>query len=157
MDDADITWRRAGAADVPAIRTLSRAAYAKWVELIGREPKPMTADYDAAVRAHRIDLLFSGGMLAGLVQTSREPDHLLIVSVAVLPACQGQGFGRRLLQHAEEAESTARKNGGNRITRYDPMASTLRPPNFAERQAGLNPAQPPAGTQAPARSKVEPG
>jgi len=102
MDDADITWRRAGAADVPAIRTLSRAAYAKWVELIGREPKPMTADYDAAVRAHRIDLLFSGGMLAGLVQTSREPDHLLIVSVAVLPACQGQGFGRRLLQHAED-------------------------------------------------------
>lgn len=45
--------RRATATDV---RALARAAYAKWVPQIGREPKPMTADYDRAVAEHIIDL-----------------------------------------------------------------------------------------------------
>ena len=36
--------RQAVPADAPAIRELTRAAYAKWIPLIGREPKPMTAD-----------------------------------------------------------------------------------------------------------------
>ena len=31
-----------------------------------------------------------------------EADHLLIVNVAVSPACQGRGYGRALLAHAEE-------------------------------------------------------
>ena len=45
--------RRATATDV---RTLARSAYAKWAPQIGREPKPMTADYDRAVAEHIIDL-----------------------------------------------------------------------------------------------------
>lgn len=40
--------RRATAADAANVRALARAAYAKWVPLIGREPIPMTADYDRA-------------------------------------------------------------------------------------------------------------
>jgi hypothetical protein len=48
--------RRAVAADAAAVRALTRAAYAKWVPLIGREPKPMGADYEAAVLRHCIDL-----------------------------------------------------------------------------------------------------
>ena len=53
--------RQAVATDAPAIRDLTRAAYAKWVPLIGREPKPMTADYAEAVRKHRFDLLYAEG------------------------------------------------------------------------------------------------
>ena len=41
--------RAATPADVPTITALVRAAYAKWVPLIRREPLPMLADYDAAV------------------------------------------------------------------------------------------------------------
>ena len=37
--------RRAGPDDAGAIRSLTRAAYAKWVPVIGREPMPMQADY----------------------------------------------------------------------------------------------------------------
>jgi hypothetical protein len=40
--------RRATPPDAPAVRDLTRAAYAKWVPVLGREPLPMTADYDAA-------------------------------------------------------------------------------------------------------------
>jgi hypothetical protein len=35
-----IELRQATPADAAAIRSLTRAAYAKWVALIGREPKP---------------------------------------------------------------------------------------------------------------------
>jgi GNAT superfamily N-acetyltransferase len=94
--------RQAVAADAPAIRRLTRDAYAKWVPVIGREPKPMTADYGEALRHHRIDLLQVDGKLAGLIETIPEADHLLIENVAVLPAYQGRGLGRRLMAHAED-------------------------------------------------------
>jgi ribosomal protein S18 acetylase RimI-like enzyme len=87
--------------DVPAITALVRAAYEKWVSLIGREPMPMQADYDEAIRDHMIDLLFDGDDLVGLIETIQHPDHLFIENVAVAPQRQGQGFGRHLLAHAE--------------------------------------------------------
>jgi len=96
-----IELRRAGAADAPAVRALTREAYAKWVPLIGREPKPMTADYAEAARRHRIDMLYLDGELAGLIETIPEADHVLIENVAVAPAFQGRGLGRHLLAHAE--------------------------------------------------------
>jgi N-acetylglutamate synthase-like GNAT family acetyltransferase len=88
--------------DVGAIRSLTREAYSKWVPVIGREPLPMTADYDAAVRAHRIDLLYVNGKLAALIEMIPGEDHLLIENVAVSSALQGRGLGRKLLAHAEQ-------------------------------------------------------
>ena len=89
-------------ADAQAIRSLTRAAYAKWVALIGREPLPMQADYERAVAEHTIDLLIADGALAGLVETILRPDHLWIENVAVAPERQGRGYGRLLLAHAEK-------------------------------------------------------
>lgn len=96
-----VTIRRATAADIPAITALTRAAYAKWVPLIGREPLPMRADHAAAFAKHRFDLLDDGGTLAGLIETVAQADHLLIENVAVLPDHQGRGHGRALMAHAE--------------------------------------------------------
>ena len=93
--------RRAGPSDAGAIRELTRAAYAKWVPLIGREPKPMGADYEAAIRKHRFDLLYRDRQLAALIETIVEPDHLLIENLAVSPARQGLGLGKRLMAHVE--------------------------------------------------------
>jgi ribosomal protein S18 acetylase RimI-like enzyme len=99
--------RRAVASDAPAIRALTREAYAKWVPLIGREPKPMTADYAEVVRRHRIDLLHLDGVLAALIETIAEADHLLIENVAVSPAFQGRGFSRKLMAHAEQIAASS--------------------------------------------------
>jgi len=93
--------RRAGAADADVVRALTREAYAKWVPLIGREPKPMVADYSHAVRHHVIDMLYLDGELAGLIEIIPEVDHLLIENLAVAPAFQGRGLGQHLLAHAE--------------------------------------------------------
>lgn len=99
--------RRAVAMDAPAIRELTRAAYAKWVPVIGREPKPMTADYKAAVRNHQFALLHLDGQLAALIEMIPQADHLLIENVAVAPDFQGRGLGRQLLAHAEEVASSS--------------------------------------------------
>jgi len=87
--------------DADAIRALTHEAYAKWVDLTGREPLPMRVDYSDAVRKHRFDLLYVGSCLAALIETVPEGDCLLIENVAVLPAFQGRGFGARLLKLAE--------------------------------------------------------
>jgi GNAT superfamily N-acetyltransferase len=96
-----LNLRRAGRSDAAAVRELTRAAYARWVPVIGREPLPMTVDYDARVREHRIDLLHVGDRLVALIEMIAETDHLLVENVAVLPAFQGRGYGRRLMAHAE--------------------------------------------------------
>ena len=100
-------WRRGVATDAAAIRDLTRVAYAKWVPLIGREPKPMTADYEEALRNHRFDLLYVGGTLAALIETIPQADHLLIENVAVSPPFQGRGLGRKLMAHAEKLAASS--------------------------------------------------
>ena len=92
---------RATPADAKAIRQLVRDAYAKWVPLLGREPLPMLADYDLAVREHEVDLAYVEGQLAALIEMIVKPDHLFIENVAVAPTHQGRGLGRHLLAHAE--------------------------------------------------------
>jgi len=99
--DETLTLRRATAADATAARNLTREAYAKWVPVIGREPKPMTVDFEAAIRDHRIDLLCLGERVVALIETIAEADALMIENVAVSPAFQGRGLGRRLMAHAE--------------------------------------------------------
>jgi GNAT superfamily N-acetyltransferase len=101
------TLRLAAPADVPSITALVRAAYSKWVPLIGREPLPMRVDYSEAINEHRFDLLFDGDRLTGLIETELRDAHLWIENVAVAPEAQGRGIGRRLLGHAEEFARTA--------------------------------------------------
>ena len=105
---SDVRLRPGAPADLGAIRALTRAAYQPWVAVIGREPLPMQTDYAAALAAHRFDLAFLGGDLVGLIETHEAPDHLLIVNVAVAPAWQGRGLGRRLMAEAEALANTAR-------------------------------------------------
>ncbi len=101
MARESVELRRAVAADAAAIRELTREAYAKWVPVIGREPKPMTADYAEALRTNRFDVLFVDGKLAALIETVVQADCLLIENVAVSPAFQGRGLSRQLMAHAE--------------------------------------------------------
>jgi len=94
--------RRAIQSDAPLIRALVRSAYAKWVPMIGREPQPMVVDYAQAIRDHVVDLLCVEDQLVALIETVPEPGYLLIENVAVAPGCQGRGYGRLLMEHAEQ-------------------------------------------------------
>ena len=113
------TFRRAAACDANLVRDITRAAYAKWVPVIGREPKPMTADYDKAVAEHIIDLLEEGGQPIALIevisQPAPPPGHLLIENIAVLPEHHNAGLGGILL---ERSHDIARSLGLNELRLY---------------------------------------
>lgn len=100
--DTEPQITRARPADAGTVRELTRLAYAKWVPVIGREPIPMLADYDSAVREHLIDLLMVGDEYVALVEMIENVDHLMIENLAVAPGFQGRGYGRLLAGHAEE-------------------------------------------------------
>ncbi|MGN6100642.1 MAG: GNAT family N-acetyltransferase [Devosia sp.] len=119
------TLRTAGPDDAAAVDALTQAAYAKWVPIVGRRPRPMTVDYTRAVVEHRIDLVEAGNRLLALVELADAPDHLLIVNLAVAPEAQGQGLGSMLLRHGEEV---ARELGRPTLRLY---TNRMMAPNIA--------------------------
>ena len=46
-------------------------------------------------------------MLAALIETIAEGEHLLIENVAVAPEFQGRGLGRKLMAHAEQIAASS--------------------------------------------------
>ena len=97
-----IEIRPAEPREAESIRSIVRAAYAKWVPLIGREPMPMRADYEQALTKHRFDLAVEGAEIRGLIETLAHDDHIWIENVAVAPEAQGQGIGQLLFAHIEQ-------------------------------------------------------
>ncbi|AMX94119.1 GNAT family N-acetyltransferase [Mesorhizobium sp. M7A.F.Ca.CA.001.09.2.1] len=100
-NNSSIRLRPAAPADAAAIRDIVRAAYAKWVAVIGREPLPMRADYEKAVAEHPFDLAVEDDRIVGMIETMLAEDHLWIENVCVAPDAQGRGIGRLLLEWAE--------------------------------------------------------
>ena len=125
MDEV-VTLRVACEEDADAIRALTREAYAKWVDLTGREPLPMRVDYSDALRKHCFDLLYVGSRLVALIETVPEGDYLLIENVAVCPIYQGRGFGTRLLRLAEDLAASVTVNYEVLDSVVDPLRNMRR-------------------------------
>jgi len=98
----DFHLRRGTTDDVDLIRRFTRAAYGKWIPLIGREPLPMAADYEITITQHRFDLLYKGSTLAALIETIVKEDHLHIQNLCVSPDFQRLGLGSQLLNYAQD-------------------------------------------------------
>jgi ribosomal protein S18 acetylase RimI-like enzyme len=88
--------RRATADDAARIGAIARAAYAKYMPRIGREPAPMLADF----AADHVMVIETDGAIDGYVIAWREIDVYFIDNIAVDPARQGEGLGRQLIDHA---------------------------------------------------------
>jgi N-acetylglutamate synthase-like GNAT family acetyltransferase len=97
------TLRRATGEDVIRITELAASAFTKYVDRIGRAPAPMNADYAKLLGTARIWVIVEDdGKLVGLLVTQARSDHLLLDTIAVEPAAQGAGHGRRLLERADQ-------------------------------------------------------
>ncbi|MFJ9864790.1 GNAT family N-acetyltransferase [Streptomyces sp. NPDC101165] len=91
--------RPARAADVPAVKAVTDAAYHRYIERIGVVPQPMEADHAADVAAGRVFVF--GEPVVGLVVVEAREDHLFLDSIAVRPDAHGTGAGRRLLEFVD--------------------------------------------------------
>ena len=98
----ELSIRRASPADAGTISRITDAAYAKYVPLMGRKPQPMEIDYHQVLAEHPVWILWLDDRPAGVLVLMREPEAMLIYSVAIDPAYQKRGLGRRLLAWAEQ-------------------------------------------------------
>ncbi|MGW0878872.1 GNAT family N-acetyltransferase [Streptomyces sp. NPDC002671] len=105
--------RPAGPADVPAVKSVTDAAYHHYIERIGVVPQPMEADHTVNVAAEKV--FVTGEPVTGLVVIEAHADHLFLDSIAVHPDAHGQGVGRRLLHFVD---ARARELGLGEIRLY---------------------------------------
>ena len=98
----DIIIRKAVEEDAATLKGITDAAYARYVPQLGRKPQPMTADHRKLIVENDAWLILCDDQPAGLLELVREPDCMLIYSVAIRPEYQSQGLGRRLLDWAEQ-------------------------------------------------------
>ena len=97
--------RLADSADLETVQALVHDAYVHYVPRIGKQPGPMRDDYERRIVAAQVWLLERDRMALGLVVLEEQDGFLLLDNVAVAPAAQGRGFGRKLIAFAEEEAS----------------------------------------------------
>ena len=140
MDEPRI--RAATVADVPAIADIVEQAYRHYVDRMGKPPGPMLDDYGARVLEGVVWVLEEGSVIAGIIVLLPTMDYLLLDNIAVSPARQGLGLGRRLLAFAE-AEALRRGNNEIRLYTHQTMVENQRryaAIGYEERDAAPKPA-----------------
>jgi ribosomal protein S18 acetylase RimI-like enzyme len=113
--------RAASVSDADTISAIARAAYSKYVARIGQAPAPMLADFASHIANDAVVVIEINGEVCGFMTGWPEADAYLIDSVAVDPAAQGRGLGRRLIEHAV---SEARRFGLSALRLYTNVAMT---------------------------------
>jgi ribosomal protein S18 acetylase RimI-like enzyme len=116
--------RLADSADLEAVRSLIHDAYVHYVPRIGKPPRPMLDDYERRIAAAQTWLLERDRSLLGLVVLENYDGFLMLDNVAVAPALQGQGFGRKLIAFAEN-EAVRRGYGEIRLYTHVLMVENI--------------------------------
>lgn len=107
--------RPAQAGDAQPITELVNQAYSPYILRIGRKPGPMLDDYARLIAEATVFVLVAGDEIAGVLVMEREDSELILLNVAVLPRCKGQGIGKQLMVFCEEY---ARDSGCEAIRLY---------------------------------------
>lgn len=96
--------RRATPADADRLAEIATAAYSVYLPRLpdGVRPAPLDADYAAAIRHDEVWAIEADRMVAAYLVLVPGDDHLLLENIAVDPALQHRGLGRRLLRLAED-------------------------------------------------------
>jgi GNAT superfamily N-acetyltransferase len=93
--------REACGDDTGAVKACVVAAFQHYTARIGKQPSPMLLDFPAEIEARHVWLAESDGVVTGALVQYETELGFYIDTVAVLPALQGSGVGKALLQFAE--------------------------------------------------------
>ena len=100
-------------------------AYRHYIVRIGKPPGPMLDDYAARVSEGVVWVLEEGAEMAAIIVLLPAPNYLLLDNIAVSPARQGLGLGRRLLAFAED-EALRRSYREIRLYTHETMVENQR-------------------------------
>jgi GNAT superfamily N-acetyltransferase len=100
--------RRASVDDLPAIRAVIDAAYARYLPRMDKPPAPMFRDYRPSVEAGTTWV--TGSPITAVLTLDPRDDHLYVENIAVDPSAQGHGLGRALMEFAEQEAARRRLN-----------------------------------------------
>jgi ribosomal protein S18 acetylase RimI-like enzyme len=92
--------RLATADDLPAIRAVIDAAYARYLTRMDKPPAPLFRDYGPSVEAGTTWV--TGSPITAVLTLDPRDDHLYVENIAVDPSAQGRGLGRALMEFAEQ-------------------------------------------------------
>lgn len=96
------TIRQAVANDKQAVRTCAEQAYAQYVEVIGRKPAPMLADFRSQIAAGQVYVATDEqDELQGFIVFFPVDQHMFLENVAVSKAARGKGIGKSLVRFCE--------------------------------------------------------
>lgn len=116
MNDTSVAHPRpARSGEANALRQLVVDAYTLYIARMGKPPGPMLDDYARRIADGQAWVLEVNGVITGLIVLEEDGDTLLLDNVAVSPAAQGKGYGRRLIAFAEEE---ARQRGHVELRLY---------------------------------------
>lgn len=94
--------RKAQPRDAPAMTSISQAAYAPFVPLIGRPPAPMLADHASHIANDTVFVACGdGGVVLGYAIVIEVEDGFWLDNIAVDRSAQGQGVGGHLIGAVE--------------------------------------------------------
>jgi len=110
--------RRATAGDLPAIRAVIDAAYARYLTRMDKPPAPMFRDYGPSVEAGTTWV--TGSPITAVLTLCPRDDHLYVENIAVDPRAQGCGLGRALMEFAEQ-EAARRKLNRMALVTHEAM------------------------------------
>lgn len=91
--------RRAVASDLPAIKALITAAYAKYLTRMDKPPAPLLRDYGPSIDEGTTWVV--GSPIVAVLTLYPRTDHLYVENLAVALDAQGRGLGRALMEFAE--------------------------------------------------------
>jgi ribosomal protein S18 acetylase RimI-like enzyme len=105
--------------DLPAIRAVIDAAYARYLPRMEKPPAPMFRDYGPSIEAGTTWV--TGSPVTAVLTLYPRDDHLYVENVAVDPSAQGRGLGRALMEFAEQ-EAARRRLSRMALVTHEAMA-----------------------------------
>ena len=101
----EVQLRPATAGDVPAILAVTQAAYAVYAGRLTPPSSALSEEPEAVMRYLNdggVIVAEAGGEVVGAVRYEPHEGYLYLARLAVVPAWQGRGIGRRLVEAVEE-------------------------------------------------------
>ncbi len=94
--------RAATRADTEAVEQCAFETYSRYNDRFGK-PAPHLVELASAIDCGNVTVLTLGETLIGYVVYYPRADHMHLENVGVLPRFNGRGYGRRLIEHVEQA------------------------------------------------------